>query len=83
MLVFNFCNPQSQKKNYIKYLLIHKENIIFKELERKEIIRMKYVLLKNGYTIKFVVAKIKKVKFQTLRNNNIYQYLTLTSSEEL
>ena len=44
---------------------------------------MKYVLLKNGYTIKFVVAKIKKVKFQTLRNKNIYQYLTLTSSEEL
>ena len=82
VLNFDSCTPQSWKKNLIKYLFIRNERLVSKEFQRNELIKIKELLSKNGYPIKFIENEIEKLQKsevnseEQLNTQNI-QYLTI------
>ena len=71
---FNICTPQSWKRNLIRQLLTKNKRLVSKELQNLKTNRIKDLLLRNGYQIKFIINEIDNlqkldIKYSLLNNS--------------
>ena len=78
LLNFDSCTPQSWKKNLIRQLLIRNKRLVSEELQNQEIDRIKNLLSRNGYPIKFISNEIENLqKSDDKPNPPKQQYITV------
>ena len=62
MMNYDSCTPQSWKKILIKYLFARNKQLVSQELKDGELVKIKELLIKKSFQVKFIENKINKLE---------------------